>query len=250
MTKTLLFESVIGSIKADLAAGRLGPGSRLPPIGVLAASLGVSPGAVREAYRILGQMAILDVQQGRGTFVRSDLLAGGGVVRQLQLREHTSRAHLLEARKALEPSVAALAARRATDLEVNAILETAERHERALPTVEDWLAENLRFHDLIVVAAHNPVLAQMLAAVRGLIPGAHTLSPQTDDDRRLAIKHHLLIALAIRERNPDAARAFMYQHIEEFEQEAVERREVGRSNGATNVQTPTAAAGTRRRDRG
>ena len=250
MTKALLFESVIGSIKADLAAGRLEPGAQLPPIGVLAASLGVSPGAVREAYRILAQMSILDVQQGRGTFVRTDLMAGGGVVRQLQLREHTSRAHLLEARKALEPSVAALAAWRATDLEVSAILETAEQHERALPAAEDWLVENLRFHDLIVVAAHNPILAQMLAAVRGLIPGAHTLSPQTDDDRRLAIKHHLLIALAIRERNPDAARAFMHQHIEEFEQEAVERREQVRSDGVTDGQTPTAAAGRRRRDRG
>ena len=51
------------------------------------------------------------------------------------------------------------------------------------------------------------------------------MSPQTDADRRLAIEHHGLIALAIQRRNPDAARAFMHQHIETFEAEAVKSRD-------------------------
>ena len=72
---------------ADLvAAGRLAPGDRLPPLRQLAGDLGVAVGTVARAYRELEQEGRLTSRRGGGTRVattgrataadRSSLLAG------------------------------------------------------------------------------------------------------------------------------------------------------------------------------
>lgn len=223
--RSLLYEPIVEQLKSEIVAGRLQPGDRLPAISEMAAMHQVSPASVREAYRALSSEGLVEVVQGSGTFVAAHAPTRGAALRQFQLAERTSRAHLLEARKTLEPTVAAFAALRATDAEARAIEDHAKQTEVDFPTADEWLDLNLHFHDLVLTAAHNPVLAQMLAAVSDLIRDVHPMSPQTDDDRRLAIEHHNLIALAIRQKNPDAARAFMHQHIETFEEEAVRSRD-------------------------
>ncbi|WP_324651705.1 GntR family transcriptional regulator [Georgenia sp. H159] len=72
---------------ADLiAAGRLGPGDRLPPLRQLAGDLGVAVGTVARTYRELEQDGLLTSRRGGGTRVaasgrtpatdRRQLLAG------------------------------------------------------------------------------------------------------------------------------------------------------------------------------
>ncbi len=56
-------------IRAAVADGRLGSGSRLPTVRELAHRLGVTPGTVARAYQRLTEAGILDAQVGRGTFV-------------------------------------------------------------------------------------------------------------------------------------------------------------------------------------
>ncbi len=64
----------------------------------MAARMTVSPGSVREAYRVLESMGLLEVTQGRGTFVTALPSDGAGVLHQFQLAERQSLAHLFEAR--------------------------------------------------------------------------------------------------------------------------------------------------------
>ncbi len=55
---------------ADLiAAGRLGPGDRLPPLRQLAGDLGVAVGTVARTYRELEQGGLLTSRRGGGTRV-------------------------------------------------------------------------------------------------------------------------------------------------------------------------------------
>ena len=57
---------------ADLiAAGRLGPGDRLPPLRQLAGDLGVAVGTVARTYRELEQNGMLTSRRGGGTRVAS-----------------------------------------------------------------------------------------------------------------------------------------------------------------------------------
>ncbi len=58
----------------------------------------------------------------------------------------------------------------------------------------------------------------MLTAIHDLIRDVQPLAAQIPDSAEQAIHFHKLIAIAIKAGNPDAAHAFMCQHIERFEE--------------------------------
>ena len=104
-----------------LRSGAYRVGDRLPSEPELGAELGVSRSTVREAVRELTSLGVLEIQHGRGTFVRSlrpDLLLRGD-----SLLDHGNdriREELLEVRGIVEPEAAALAAERASEEDVGA----------------------------------------------------------------------------------------------------------------------------------
>ena len=65
-----IYGRIAEHIKAQLAAGRLIPGERLPPIRQLAAVLGVNRDTVSLAYDLLAREGVVEATVGRGTFVR------------------------------------------------------------------------------------------------------------------------------------------------------------------------------------
>jgi len=66
-------EMVVEQILKKLQTGELKPGSQLPSQRELAQFLGVGRSSVREATNALAVMGYLEVLQGKGTFIRSDL---------------------------------------------------------------------------------------------------------------------------------------------------------------------------------
>jgi DNA-binding transcriptional MocR family regulator len=62
--------TIASSIEASVASKAIPPGELLPPIRDLASSLGVSPGTVAAAYRLLGQRGLTASDRRRGTRVR------------------------------------------------------------------------------------------------------------------------------------------------------------------------------------
>lgn len=216
---SLIYESVVEYLKGKLLDGTFRPGDRLPTVTELAEQLDVGQASVREAYRVLESVGVLEVTQGRGTFVSSAILDGSDLLSRFKLREYPSRIHLSEARKLLEPGIAALAARRATPAEAGAILKATKESEAQQPDFEEWIKINIRFHDLIVSAAHNPVLAHMLTAVHDLIRDSRPRADEIPSTPEKAIHFHKLIALAIKEGDADSAHTLMYQHIESFERD-------------------------------
>ena len=166
--RSLIYETVIEHIKGQLINGTLKPGARLPTVAALAEELNVGQASVREAYRIMENMGILDVTQGRGTFV-SPAINTGGILRHIQLTEQQTLSHLLETRKLLEPGIAALAAERATPTEAQAILDAALEMEALAQKGEDFIEPDVRFHELILLAAHNPVVTKIFSALNDLL---------------------------------------------------------------------------------
>jgi len=62
---------IVETMAEDIAAGRLAPGTRLPPHRELAYQLGVSANTTSRAYAEAVRRALLRGEVGRGTFVRS-----------------------------------------------------------------------------------------------------------------------------------------------------------------------------------
>ena len=65
-----LYLGIVDALAADIRAGRLPPGSRLPPHRDLARRLAVNVGTVTRAYREAAARGLVDGEVGRGTFVR------------------------------------------------------------------------------------------------------------------------------------------------------------------------------------
>lgn len=68
-----IYRQIAGQIRQQIRDGRLPPGTRLPPVRELAATLTVNPNTVARAYRELESSGLLDTLQGSGTFVRESV---------------------------------------------------------------------------------------------------------------------------------------------------------------------------------
>jgi GntR family transcriptional regulator, transcriptional repressor for pyruvate dehydrogenase complex len=219
---SLIYEAVIDYLKEQLANGALMPGDRLPTVAALAKQLGVNSASVREAYRVLEILGMLTLGRGKGTFVSSNVNAASDPLIHLRFAERDSITHLQEARRLIEPTVAALAAKRATQAEITAIMAAAEELEHVARHGDSFVDPDVRFHELIFLAAHNPVLAQFLLVIRERLLDSRRLTQHVPDGIEKAAHYHKLIAIAIKERNPDVARALMSQHVDDVEHSFIE----------------------------
>jgi GntR family transcriptional regulator, transcriptional repressor for pyruvate dehydrogenase complex len=218
--RSLIYESVLEALKRDLLAGTLRPGDRLPTVSAMADRMGVARASVREAYRVLQNMGLLVMTQGRGTFVAALPMAGGAVLRQFQLADRETLADLFEARLVLEPAIAAFAAQRASVAEGEAILATAREQERLYRDGRDFTEPDLRFHELLLTAAHNPVVGRMVSAVNELLIESRRRTMRIPGAADKAASYHLLVAFAVRDRDPDQAKAVMEQHVRDVSRDA------------------------------
>jgi GntR family transcriptional regulator len=78
---------IVDQIKYGIASERLLPGEQLPTVRELAVLLQVNPNTVRKAYSELEILAILDTQQGTGTFVGNRQIEIDPAEKQKMLRQ-------------------------------------------------------------------------------------------------------------------------------------------------------------------
>src|SRR5689334_20515387 len=67
-----IYRQIMEGIRALVAAGRLRPGAQLPSIRELCAELRINPASAVKAYNELRYEGLIELDQGRGTFVRHD----------------------------------------------------------------------------------------------------------------------------------------------------------------------------------
>lgn len=122
-----LYQDVVGQIHDLIRDGTLKPGDRLPPERELAEQFEVSRSSIREAMRALELQGLVASRPGSGTFVSTDSLESLVAIIASSLggaREYLD--YTFEVRRLLEPQIAALAAERATEADINRIAEALE----------------------------------------------------------------------------------------------------------------------------
>ncbi len=216
VTARRTFEVIVDMIKERVFSGAYGPGDRLPAERESAAMLGVGRPAVREAYRALELIGIVEIRRGKhgGAFITqrdrqtvtetlSDLIR----LRQVNLSE------LTEARMVLEKHVAELAMFRIGPdglAQLRACIGIAIDQSRRVITAT---AENVRFHMLLGEMSGNPVLSMMLGSTLDLLQmiiGAVAVGP----DVSLAnAEEHYRIVEALQSRDTARLRAVLGDHI-------------------------------------
>jgi GntR family transcriptional repressor for pyruvate dehydrogenase complex len=208
-----VYTTVVEAIKARVATGDWAVGQRLPSITQLAQTLGVGTGSVREAVKVLASLGIIRIEHGRGMFVASAQRAQVDPYDHFQDVGTGSILALCEARRILEPELAAFAAERGSDSDHQAIREQALAMERLVVAGENFSVPDLQFHRQIALAAHNAVLARMMDGVNDLLMRSQEITSLQSNKTPRAVRYHLLIADAICERNPLQARLLMLAHV-------------------------------------
>jgi GntR family transcriptional repressor for pyruvate dehydrogenase complex len=206
-----VFEAISEELTARIRAGRWLPGARLPSIAALSRELGASAGSVREALRSLQTRGLVRMEHGRGTFVNGAPPAHG-----LPDAASTSLGMIValtEARRIIEPELAAMAAERGSHDERTEILLLAEQMHLRASSGDDFLEPDMQFHRQIARAARNPVLLRMMESMADLFVESRRLTTAEPGMTPRAVRYHLLIAEAINERNADQARLLMMAHM-------------------------------------
>jgi GntR family transcriptional regulator, transcriptional repressor for pyruvate dehydrogenase complex len=213
-----VYEQVLKQLQEQIVTGRLKPGDKLPPERELAQRFKVSRSSVRDAIQALQVMRLVRSRQGGGTAVceiSADTLASP--LSQALAGRQGLIAELIEARKIIEPPLAARAAVNATEEEIERLEEILCRQEEKTRRSEPVLEEDSDFHYTIALAARNSVVRRMVDLLMDLLRASRSRNMQIPGRLARSLAGHRRVLAAIRSRDPRAARAAMLRHIREIE---------------------------------
>ncbi len=213
--RSAIASEAIEIIKQMIVRGDLSAGQRLPSERDLAVQLGVSRPSLREAIRALIALNILESRHGEGTFVSSlepELLS-----EPIDFVLHVNSEalfSLFEARRVLEAGIAALAAERATDLEIAQLDDFAALGRTRLKDADSFIEHDVEFHRRLRTAARSPVLASLLSSVSALSIESRKITARHESVRSRALGDHIAMVRALKSRDPQAASELMVAHLE------------------------------------
>jgi DNA-binding FadR family transcriptional regulator len=211
-----VYEHIAETVERAILEGRLQQGDKLPPERTLARDVGASRVAVREALRTLEHRGLLEVRHGAagGYFVRA--VDGGLLGRDLRTLLRLSRVslpQLTEARLLVEPEIARLAALRATELDVKALLAVLDEAAERTAAAADPREADLHFHRRVAATTGNPVHVLLIDALMEFEISVVQRPRLVGEDRAPVDRAHERIVEAIAARDPERARAAMAAHI-------------------------------------
>jgi DNA-binding FadR family transcriptional regulator len=208
-----LVDEVIEQLRGQISSGQWPVGERIPPESELIERLQVGRGTLREAVKALAHAGLLEVRQGDGTYVKTRSELAGALRRQIA---RSTDMHVQEVRRALEAQAALLAATRRTEEDLAACESALAARDAAaqeglalgrwdLGWGEAWVRADVRFHQSVVAAAHNPMLLELyLELAEALSSVLLRVAAEASQDTHMRRDHQMLLD-ALREGDPERA---------------------------------------------
>ncbi|MFW2367820.1 MAG: FadR/GntR family transcriptional regulator [Desulforhopalus sp.] len=216
-------DQVFEQIRELIYKGEFKPGQQILAERELAKSMAVSRTSVRNAINKLVTLGLLENRQGQGTFVSSPENREGNPLAAVMATDEATLDDLLEVRMGLECNAAKLAAQRATDTDLQAMLKSLEEMEEDLSaTGKISTGPDTAFHMAVAFSTKNPVLIHLMrnfydflfVGIKKNLTHMYMDRIALDD----VIRHHRSIFEAIKRRSPQDAFDAMQIHIEYVQQ--------------------------------
>lgn len=190
----------------------LAPGDKLPPERELARHFRVSRGSIREAMKQLAAQGIVESRHGAGTFLASTPGAFSQALGAALADARHRLESLFELRLAVEPGIAALAARKATPAQVQA-LEQAIALQEAETDPARWGACDQAVHHALAQATGNPLVSRLVAALYAPLAETRDEGLQSPERHSASVAGHRQILQAVAAGDPGGAALAMEAHI-------------------------------------
>lgn len=218
---TKIYEQVIEQIQQMIINGELKSGQKLPSERDLAEQLQVGRASIREAFRALQIIGLIEVRQGEGSFIRESfeefLFQPLSLIFILQ---NSKPREIIELRRVIELETAYLAAKNFTEeeiLQMRGIIKELRELKDGKDEERSVIVDQ-NFHYLIARGAKNILLLNILRVcselVDDLIADARGKILVKEENQDYLVEQHEKIFKAIEDRDPDAAKNAMADHID------------------------------------
>lgn len=217
-------QDIAGQIQASILSGKLKPGDRLPPEREMTVLFARSRPTVREALRTLEKEGLVSVVGGSsGAIVRTPSAMHLRQPLRLMLAMKTiSMDELFDARNMAELSIVGWAAERRSDEDIAAMRENIALAGEARDNMELFLDLDRDFHEIVAKSAQNCIALVLIQVLRDLMRVPlfdcfmHLSKPQYKLEQDELIERHTNIVDSIENNNPEAAKRYMMEHIQQF----------------------------------
>lgn len=209
-------DAIVEHIMTRIVSGELKVGDRLPPQHTLAAELGVSRTALREAVRSLSLMGLLNVVQGEGTFVIQSV--PGLFAQPLSFAFSASRTKILEvieARLVIEAKTSEFCALRATEEELQCLRDIADDMISNMDSLKVFNKLDLEFHLQVARGCHNAVLVAVVESIQAPLLVQLARVQELPGAAQRAVDYHKRILEAIANCDSESASTTMIEHLED-----------------------------------
>ena len=215
-----LTQKVAGELREAIQSGKFLPGDKLPTEPVLVEEFGVSRTVIRESIAALRADGMVDSRHGVGVFVTKSPTGLRLGLPPRAISKISDMLEELELRNAIEMEAAALAAQRRSPAQEAIIYEKLQEFDTLYQKGVVTSEADYEFHLAIARATNNERFEHFLQELgRHSIPRENLkkslkdTTPLPNRDATLS-QEHRKIAEAISQRDPDAARKAMREHLD------------------------------------
>jgi GntR family transcriptional repressor for pyruvate dehydrogenase complex len=217
-----LYEQIVEQIEQSVQRGDLKPGDQLPAERELAEQFGVSRTAVREAVKALREKGLVEAYPGKGTFITSGSSnpMRQSIDRMMRSAQVDATSSLVEVREILEPEIAALAAVRATEENLNSLRKSVAVMDAAKRDPDAYIEADLDFHLELAEAAANPLILSLIDSIVGVLREQRMRIFEVEGGPDRGQYHHKRILEAMEHQDAQGAREAMRAHLRQVREDS------------------------------
>lgn len=160
----VLYANIVDDLENKIKTGDLSDGVKLPSERVMAEKYSVSRNVVREAYKVLNEKGLVDIQMGKGAYVciPKDNVLTTKLAEAITMSKNSNLEEILEVREILEIAVAKKAVRMATKDNIKNLELIYERMEKAIGNNSEFAEEDTNFHIELAKCTGNSTLVLLI----------------------------------------------------------------------------------------
>ena len=217
-TDESLVSRAMKAISDHIRDEQLKLGFPIPSEAAFALKVGVSRAVVREAFRSLSAVGVIEIGNGRRARVGGiDETVLPIILNHAVLTDQVSIQQIYDVRRTVEMRTVTLAALRRTNEESLEILRLAAAMDRDFDTPSVVKEHDIAFHETISRASKNPLFSLLVSSFRVVTQQTWHIawhSRSSDAERRDSMACHMRIADAIARQDTKDAAAFMAEHFD------------------------------------
>lgn len=210
-------ERLARHLAASIVEGEFAEGARLPHESEMLSQLKVGRATLREALRLLEVWGLIVIKTGPGGGPTVRRPTSGEFAEQLALMlqfQLLQLEDLSDARLALEPMMARLAAERISKEEIETLRKTNETMEANFDRPEIFWEQNAIFHSIVAHAGKSMVISMIVDALKFIADGVSSGVPYSRSQFDEVVSAHYEIIEKLENGDAEGAAKAMHFHLD------------------------------------